>query len=68
MVPTYVNGCFAILHPAHGTRGALICGPLSDEALNAYRALVFLGEHLAGADIPTLRLAYYGTGDSAGSR
>ena len=67
MVPTYVNGCFAVLHPAQGTRGALICGPLSDEALNSHRALVFLGEHLAGAGVPTLRLAYYGTGDSAGS-
>ncbi len=67
MIPTYIDGCFGILHPAHGTRGALICGPLSDEALNAYRALVFLGEHLAGAQIPTLRLAYYGTGDSAGT-
>lgn len=66
MVPTYLNGCFAILHPALGTRGALICGPLSDEALNAYRALVFLGEHLADAGVPTLRLAYHGTGDSAG--
>lgn len=67
MVPTYLNDCFAVLHPALGTRAALICGPLSDEALNAYRALVFLGESLAGAGIPTLRLAYHGTGDSAGS-
>lgn len=67
MVPTYINDCFAILHPAQGTRGALICGALSDEALNSHRALVFLGEQLAGAGMPALRLAYYGTGDSAGS-
>lgn len=67
MVPTYINGCFAVLHPAQGTRAALICGPLSDEALNSYRALVCLGEHLAGSGVPTLRLAYYGTGDSAGT-
>jgi len=66
MVPTYINDCFAVLHPAQGPRGALICGPLSDEALNAYRALVFLGEHLAAAKIPTLRLNYHSTGDSAG--
>ena len=34
--------------------------------MNAYRPLVFLAEKLAAAEIPTLRLAYYGTGDSAG--
>ncbi len=43
----------------------MICGPLSDEALNTYRPLAFLAQQLADAEIPTLRLAYYGTGDSA---
>jgi len=66
MIPVYIAGCFAVLHPGHGRRGALICGALSDEALNAYRPLVFLAEQLAAAEIPTLRLSYYGTGDSAG--
>ena len=66
MIPLYVSGCFSVLHPATGSRGALICGPLSDEALNSYRPLVFLAEQLAEAGIPTLRLSYYGTGDSAG--
>jgi pimeloyl-ACP methyl ester carboxylesterase len=66
MIPLYIAGCFAVLHPGRGKRGALICGPLSDEALNSYRALVFLADRLAAAEIPTLRLAYYGTGDSAG--
>ena len=66
MIPLYISGCFSVLHPGGGKRGALICGPLSDEALNSYRPLVFLAEQLAGADIPALRLAYYGTGDSAG--
>lgn len=66
MIPLYISGCFGVLHPGGGKRGAVICGPLSDEALNAYRPLVFLAEQLAGADIPALRLTYYGTGDSAG--
>ncbi len=66
MIPLYIAGCFSVLHPARGNRGAVICGPLSDEALNTYRPLVFLAEQLATAGIPTLRLAYYGTGDSAG--
>jgi pimeloyl-ACP methyl ester carboxylesterase len=66
MIPLYISGCFGVLHPGHGRRGAVICGPLSDEALNTYRPLVFLAEQLAAAEIPTLRLAYYGTGDSAG--
>jgi len=66
MIPLYIAGCFSVLHPGRGSRGALLCGPLSDEALNTYRPLVFLAEQLAAAEIPTLRLAYYGTGDSAG--
>lgn len=67
MISTYIDNCFAVLHPAHGTRAALICGQLSDTALNAYRALAFLGETLAAGGIPALRLAYRGTGDSAGT-
>lgn len=66
MIPVYLSGCFGVLHPGRGNRAALICGPLSDEALNNYRALAFLAQQLADAEIPTLRLAYYGTGDSAG--
>ncbi len=66
MIPLYVSGCYSVLHPGTSTRGALICGPLSDEALNSYRPLVYLAEQLADATIPTLRLSYYGTGDSAG--
>ena len=66
MIPLYISGCFGVLHPGCGRRGALVCGALSDQALDAYRPLVFLAEKLAAAEIPTLRLAYYGTGDSAG--
>jgi pimeloyl-ACP methyl ester carboxylesterase len=67
MIPLYIAGCFGVLHPGDGRRGAVICGPLGDEALNSYRPLVFLAEQLAAADVPTLRLSHYGTGDSAGS-
>jgi alpha-beta hydrolase superfamily lysophospholipase len=66
MIPVYISGCFGVLHAGSSNRAALICGSLSDEALNSYRPLVFLAEQLAAAEIPTLRLAYYGTGDSAG--
>ena len=55
-----------MLHPAPGRRGVLLLGSLGDEAMNAYRPLVFLAEHFAQAGCPTLRLEYYGFGDSAG--
>jgi pimeloyl-ACP methyl ester carboxylesterase len=66
MIPVYIGGCFGVLHPGRSRRAALICGALADDALNAYRPLVFLAEQLAAAEFPTLRLQYYGTGDSAG--
>lgn len=66
MIPLYISGCFGVLHPGGSRRGVLICGSLSDEALNAYRALVFLAEQLAAAEFPTVHLSYYGSGDSAG--
>ena len=72
MIPLYISGCFGVLHPADapqpadGPRGVLICGSLGDEALNVYRPLVFLAEQFAAAGSPTLRLQYYGTGDSGG--
>jgi alpha-beta hydrolase superfamily lysophospholipase len=66
MTPVYVGGCYGVLHPADGRRGVVICGPLGDESLNTYRAQVFLAERLAEAGFPTLRISYYGTGDSRG--
>jgi dienelactone hydrolase len=66
MKPVYIDGCYSVLHQAGGERGVVICGPLGEEALNAYRAQVFLAERLAQAGFPTLRISYYGTGDSAG--
>jgi alpha/beta superfamily hydrolase len=66
MRPVYIEGCYGVLHQGDGQRGVVICGPLGEEALNAYRAQVFLAERLAQAGFPTLRISYYGTGDSAG--
>src|SRR5579872_1801667 len=66
MTPVYIGGCYGVLHAAAGRRGVVICPPLGEEALNAYRAQLFLAETLADAGFPTLRLSYYGTGDSAG--
>lgn len=67
MTPVYISGCFGMLHPAGGTRGVLILGSLGDEAMNAYRPLLFLAEGFAQAGCPTLRLDYYGWGDSRGT-
>jgi alpha-beta hydrolase superfamily lysophospholipase len=66
MTPLYISGCFGVLHPAKGPRGVLICSSMGDEALNVYRPLVFLAQQFADAGAPTLRLEYYGAGDSAG--
>ena len=66
MTPVYINQCYSVLHEADGRRGVVICGSLGEEALNTYRAQVFLAECLAQAGFPTLRLSYYGTADLAG--
>jgi len=66
MTPVYIDGCYAVLHPAEGAHGVVVCGSLGEEALNSYRSQVFLAEQLAQGGFPTLRLSYYGTGDSAG--
>ena len=66
MRPIYIDSSYGVLHEADGRRGVVICGTLGDEALNTYRAQVFLAEELAQAGFPTLRISYYGTGNSAG--
>jgi alpha/beta superfamily hydrolase len=67
VTPVYINGCYNALHEAGGGRGVVICGSLGDEELNLHRSQVALAERLAQAGFPTLRVSYYGTGDSAGS-
>jgi pimeloyl-ACP methyl ester carboxylesterase len=66
MTPVYINRCYNVVHDAGGERGVVICGSLGDEGLNLYRSQVMLAERLAQAGYPTLRVTYYGTGDSAG--
>ena len=66
MIPVYIAGRFGMLHPAQGPRGVLICGTLGDEALNVHRPLAILADQFAQAGVPTLRLEYYGMGDSGG--
>lgn len=66
MTPFYINRCYNVLHDAAGERGVVICGSLGDEGLNLYRSQVMLAERLARVGYPTLRVTYYGTGDSAG--
>jgi pimeloyl-ACP methyl ester carboxylesterase len=67
MIPLYFNGCFGRLHPARGTRGVVLCSPLGGDALRTHRAWLQLGEHLAGAGLPTLRFDYPDAGDSLGA-
>ncbi len=66
MTPVIIAGCYGALHWAPGSRGVIICGSLGDEALSIHRSQVLLAEHLAAAGFPTLRIDYYGTGDSDG--
>lgn len=66
MTPVYINGSFGVLHPADGHRGVLICGSMGDEAMNVYRPLAVLADRFAASGSPTLRLDYYGHGDSGG--
>jgi alpha-beta hydrolase superfamily lysophospholipase len=66
MRPIYIDRCFAMLHPAAGVHGVVICNTLDDEALSTYRPLVFLAERFAAGGCPTVRVDYYGAGDSAG--
>ena len=67
MTPLYIDDCFAWLHEASGGRGVIICPAMGVEELCLHRFMRQLATQLANAGLPTLRLDYQGTGDSAGS-
>jgi len=62
----YIEGCFGWFHPAAGTRGVVLCPPHGYEEVCVHRVLSGLAGRFAAAGLPTLRLDYHGTGDSAG--
>lgn len=58
---------FGVLNaPAHATSAVLMCPPVGQELLRAYRFHRVLADRLLRAGVATLRFDYHGTGDSAG--
>lgn len=50
----------------HGRVGAVVCPPLGQESINVHRSMRFVGNALASAGVPALRVDYDGCGNSAG--
>ena len=63
----YFDGCSAVLHPAGGRHGVVICAGHGYDELCTHRNFVLLADELAEAGFPTLRFDYHGTGQSAGT-
>lgn len=60
---------FGKFHHAAAVRApiaAVICPPIGEEGVRAFRPLKVLGDQLAAAGVPVLRFDWYGTGDSSG--
>lgn len=60
---------FGKFHHAAAARtpvAAVICPPIGEEGVRAFRPLKVLGDQLAASGVPTLRFDWYGTGDSSG--
>jgi len=61
---------FGAYHPPHsqGTKntGVIVCYPVAQEYIRAYRAIRQLAVQLSRAGFHTMRFDYYGTGDSYG--
>lgn len=61
---------FGVYDPAHKSsrlfRAAVLCHPLGDEQVHAYRTMRQLARSMAQAGLDVLRFDYYGTGDSSG--
>lgn len=66
MVPLALDGCRAWYHPGKRRAGVVLCGALGIEELCARQSYTILAKCLEKAGIPTIRLDYYGTADSAG--
>lgn len=66
MTPLYIDECFGWLHEARGGRGVILCPAMGVEELCLHRFVRQLATQLAHAGLPTLRIDYHGTGDSAG--
>lgn len=75
MLPIYfgdpARALFGIYHPARQARAqpqcAVLCHPIGNEYVGAYRTMRVLADQLADAGVSVLRFDYFGTGDSAGS-
>ncbi|WP_428699435.1 alpha/beta fold hydrolase [Stappia sp.] len=65
MRPLRLAQTFALLHPAAGDVGIVICEPWGYEALCARRSLRILADRLAGLGYPVLRYDQPGSGDAA---
>jgi alpha/beta superfamily hydrolase len=74
MLPIYfgdpARALFGIYHPARRARSlpmsAVLCHPIGNEFVGAYRTMRVLADQLCEAGVSVLRFDYYGTGDSAG--
>ena len=74
MLPIYFGDpqkpLFGIFYPAQSSRvrnrSAVLCNPIGNEYVGAYRTMRVLAEQLAEAGVSVLRFDYYSTGDSAG--
>jgi alpha/beta superfamily hydrolase len=66
MTPLYIDECFGWLHEARGGRGVILCPAMGVEELCLHRFVRQLATRLADAGLPTLRIDYHGTGNSAG--
>jgi len=74
MLPIYFGdperALFGIYHPARRARSrpmsAVLCHPIGNEFVGAYRTMRVLADQLSGAGVSVLRFDYFGTGDSAG--
>lgn len=67
MIPVTFDACAGWLHEAEGARGVILVPAQGFEHLCSRHAWRLLADRTAAAGLPTLRMDYHGTGDSAGS-